>query len=271
MSNSDRLVQCPVCNYSNPVDSRFCQKCGKKFVYSCRTCRAENRLDAEFCKSCGVNLSEARFGITKQRARDWWSHLCSFPGFASIWSSKSKGYGWTEVEPLAKEINATFDPRPLPTGEPTAFLLPIADRDWCIRSAQFDATTITSGALWACTTTFVLFDFTQRRAYSLPYELLVSANQEGNRISLNTSDGKAIHFAVRVPRPSKASQVGGFLLDVAEILARPDSAARELRQQRRERDGNLYWQRVQAADSFAQSILNFFSEVINEKRKLDES
>lgn len=270
MSNLDRLVQCPACNYSNSVDSRFCQKCGKKLVYSCRACRAENRLDAEFCKSCGVKLSEAKFGITKQRAEEWWSHFTnSFPEFANMWLPE--GYGTAKVVPLARQIKEVSDPQPFPKGDRSVLWLPIADRDWCISTAQLGTTTITSGAMWACTTTFAIFDFMQRRAYSLPYELLVSANQEGDRISLNTSDGKAIHFAVRVPRPSKASQVGGFFLDVAEILARPDSAARELRQQRRERDGNLYWQRVQAADSFVQSILNFFSEVINEKRKLDES
>ena len=269
MSSSDSLTQCPACSYANPLDSKFCQKCGKKLVHSCRRCGAENLLDAEFCKSCGVKLSEAKFGITKQHADKWRSHFSSFPGAASIWASK--GYGTTKVVPLANQIMEASDPRPLPKSERTAFLLPIADRDWCIRTAQFNATTITYGAVWVCTTRFALFDFMQRRAYSVPYELLTTVNRQGDSISLNTSDGSTIHFVIRVPRPSKGSNVARFLLDVVRILGSQTAADRELISQGSKHEASEYRQRVQTADSFIASIFNFFSEIVNRKRELDQS
>jgi len=271
VSDPNQLAYCPSCSYANAADSRFCQKCGTQLIQSCLSCRAENRLDAEFCRTCGVRLSEARLGITEEGAREWWSHFWSFAGFAHIWTPS--GYGTTGFLPVARRIMDATTPRPLKKGENTPLHLVIADRDWCLRTARFDDVVIKHGMLWAARTAFAVFDFTRQDAYSVPYEDLDDAHREADVITLHISQGRVVDLQLRVPRPSKASQYRGFAWDVLNILADTaagDSTASELRSQRSDRESEEWWKKHQMADDFVASILNFFSEVINEKRKLAE-
>jgi ribosomal protein L40E len=269
MRNSELVAHCPACNYANPPDVRFCQKCGKKMILLCRRCGTENMLGAVFCKSCGVKLAEATLGIPDQRAQIWWEHFASFTGYSHMWSAK--GWATTQTLPFAKQLLDASDPRVLQKGEKTALILPIANRDWCIKTVQFKTTVITHGAVWAGTTGFAIFDFSQRLAHSVPYESLSSVKHQGDTISLATHQESAIFIAIRVPRPSQASKTAGFLLDVARILGSQSVADQELASQRSEREANEYWRRVETANAFVASVLNFFSEIIKIKNELSKS
>jgi serine/threonine protein kinase len=52
-------VGCPSCGHVNPIDMRFCQKCGgdlSSLLEKCPKCQRENRKDNEFCGGCGLDL-----------------------------------------------------------------------------------------------------------------------------------------------------------------------------------------------------------------------
>jgi protein phosphatase len=49
------MLVCPHCQFENPDDHKFCQKCGTSLTEkSCPACEAPVALDAEYCPSCGT-------------------------------------------------------------------------------------------------------------------------------------------------------------------------------------------------------------------------
>lgn len=49
-------VRCPECDSANPLDARYCFRCGANLLRRCPSCGQENLLSAEYCVSCGVTL-----------------------------------------------------------------------------------------------------------------------------------------------------------------------------------------------------------------------
>jgi len=50
-------IKCPVCDYKNPKDSKYCLNCGKKLKLTiCSNCGFENPEDAKYCGNCGTSL-----------------------------------------------------------------------------------------------------------------------------------------------------------------------------------------------------------------------
>jgi ribosomal protein L40E len=49
---------CKKCGTSNPVDSKFCNKCGSSLSLICPNCGNQNASDASFCNKCGSKLSK---------------------------------------------------------------------------------------------------------------------------------------------------------------------------------------------------------------------
>jgi len=50
---------CPKCQTANPVQTRFCRKCGHQIGNDCPNCGEMVEAVAEFCQACGVNIKEA--------------------------------------------------------------------------------------------------------------------------------------------------------------------------------------------------------------------
>ncbi len=267
MSSPAPVIHCPACNHANPPDVRFCQMCGKKTVLPCRRCRTENALGVLFCKSCGVNLAEATLGITDERAAQWWDHFCEFPGFSQIW--RSNGYGKTEVLPLAQDLLEASDPRALREDETTALFFPVADRDWCIRTVQFNTASITRGALWACTTAFAIFDFSRRIVHSVSYESLSRADRQGDAIILGVEPATTVNITFRVPRPSKAARNFWFISGIATAFSSQGAADSEAASRANVRRAQDYQEKLAAANGYAESMLRLLLEIIKIKTKLN--
>ncbi|MEG1618180.1 MAG: zinc ribbon domain-containing protein [Eubacterium sp.] len=49
-------VTCPNCHSFNPVDSKFCQRCGLKLGIECPHCNASIPADTKFCPRCGGSV-----------------------------------------------------------------------------------------------------------------------------------------------------------------------------------------------------------------------
>jgi ribosomal protein L40E len=54
---NDELV-CKKCGCSNPIDSKFCNKCGSPLSAVCPNCGNKNPSDASFCNECGTRISK---------------------------------------------------------------------------------------------------------------------------------------------------------------------------------------------------------------------
>ena len=49
-------MECPMCQFENRDDAKFCGGCGHKFETICSECGANNRVENKFCDECGCNL-----------------------------------------------------------------------------------------------------------------------------------------------------------------------------------------------------------------------
>ena len=50
-------MQCPNCQFENPVDAKFCNECGRKLELVCTQCNKTNPPGSKFCNECGHNLN----------------------------------------------------------------------------------------------------------------------------------------------------------------------------------------------------------------------
>jgi class 3 adenylate cyclase/tetratricopeptide (TPR) repeat protein len=50
-------MQCPNCQFENPVDAKFCNECGRKLELVCNQCNKTNPPGSKFCNECGHNLN----------------------------------------------------------------------------------------------------------------------------------------------------------------------------------------------------------------------
>ena len=50
-------MQCPNCQFENPVDAKFCNECGRKLELICTQCNKTNPPGSKFCNECGHNLN----------------------------------------------------------------------------------------------------------------------------------------------------------------------------------------------------------------------
>ncbi|MFP4474614.1 MAG: protein kinase domain-containing protein [Desulfatibacillaceae bacterium] len=68
---------CPECGEVNPLDTRFCQKCGRsldQLFRKCPKCGRENHNRIVFCGHCGENVPHALFALRARQAqanREW--------------------------------------------------------------------------------------------------------------------------------------------------------------------------------------------------------
>ncbi|MDM7998548.1 MAG: adenylate/guanylate cyclase domain-containing protein [Dehalococcoidia bacterium] len=53
-------MKCPVCQFENPADMRFCVECGAKLETICPNCSFANAPSFKFCGKCGQALKETR-------------------------------------------------------------------------------------------------------------------------------------------------------------------------------------------------------------------
>jgi phage FluMu protein Com len=53
-------VICPNCRTVNPIDERFCARCGDSLKVGCILCHTENPVGTIYCTNCGAHLENAR-------------------------------------------------------------------------------------------------------------------------------------------------------------------------------------------------------------------
>ena len=49
-------MECPMCQFENRAEAKFCGGCGQKFEITCSECGTHNRAENKFCDECGYNL-----------------------------------------------------------------------------------------------------------------------------------------------------------------------------------------------------------------------
>jgi class 3 adenylate cyclase/tetratricopeptide (TPR) repeat protein len=55
-----KKMQCPKCQFENPVGSKFCGGCGEKFDLTCPECGTNNPAENKFCNECGSDLKPTK-------------------------------------------------------------------------------------------------------------------------------------------------------------------------------------------------------------------
>lgn len=55
--NSSTNMICDDCGSANPLNSQFCNKCGRQLLPKCNKCRHTNPVGALFCSQCGSKLN----------------------------------------------------------------------------------------------------------------------------------------------------------------------------------------------------------------------
>jgi ribosomal protein L40E len=58
LSDRNEDLECKKCGWSNPVDSKFCNRCGSSLSAVCPNCNNKNPSDAAFCNECGTKISK---------------------------------------------------------------------------------------------------------------------------------------------------------------------------------------------------------------------
>ena len=53
-------MQCPKCQFDNPMDPKYCSECGGKLEIVCVRCNKSNPPGSKFCNACGHNLIRLR-------------------------------------------------------------------------------------------------------------------------------------------------------------------------------------------------------------------
>jgi class 3 adenylate cyclase/tetratricopeptide (TPR) repeat protein len=56
-------MQCPECQYENPLGQKFCGQCGTRLAARCPGCGASNPPGQKFCGECGTSLTSAQTGL----------------------------------------------------------------------------------------------------------------------------------------------------------------------------------------------------------------
>ena len=57
-------MRCPSCNYDNPADASFCERCGAKLELICPACDATVSPGARFCRKCGTSIGSTKAAST---------------------------------------------------------------------------------------------------------------------------------------------------------------------------------------------------------------
>ena len=57
LSDRNEDLECKKCGWSNPIDSKFCNRCGSSLSAVCPNCNNKNPSDAAFCNECGTKLA----------------------------------------------------------------------------------------------------------------------------------------------------------------------------------------------------------------------
>ena len=58
VSEKTEDLECKKCGWSNPIDSKFCNRCGTSLSTVCSNCGNKNSSDASFCNECGARIKE---------------------------------------------------------------------------------------------------------------------------------------------------------------------------------------------------------------------
>lgn len=262
------MIQCPQCGTGLSPDSSFCTRCGTNLVRICRRCGAESVRDATYCKACGTNVADAKLGISDQRAREWMNHFWQFAGYADLW--KDGGHARTTLFKSCASLADSVEPNRPSLGE-VAFALPIMAKDWCIQLVQWDADQVVNGAAYAFATALSVYDLTARYIKRMPYESLSGIARENDNVVLTTVDSIRISFRLQIPRPGKTEKAFLMLRAVTSPFAGSSAADIELAGQGFRREADEYWARMQFADAYVGSVVSFFSEILDKKRRIEMS
>jgi len=259
MGNITDSIQCYSCGASNPSDAQFCQKCGAAVpikVNKCKRCGTSNDLSATFCKKCGAKLSEARLGVTVERAEEWWDFLNTFDFFREIWSDK--GLGW-QIHNQCKIFQDTKYPDV--QWECSAFAIPIASSDWCIKLLEWRQCRITYGEILGTTTDLIIFDLPRKMGWKIPYEEIESTDFDGWTMLIALADSSMIKLHIKETGAgfAKLMIAFGFL----SVFSNQSAADREAYDQSTSRVIDDVSEKRRVGARFWESIDNFFGEVFS--------
>lgn len=259
MSESADSVQCVSCGAANSSDAQFCQKCGKPIAINtnkCKRCGSENSLEATFCKICGVKLSEARLGITKVIADEWWVFLTGFDFYNQMWADKGIGPKIHE-----KSLSLCRAQHPDIDWETTAFAIPITASDWCIKLLEWDQRRITYGEVVGTTTGLIIFDLSGNAAWEISYEEIETVDFNRWIMFIQLFNGSNIKFHIK--EASTAFAKFSIAAQFLSAFANQSAGDREASYQSTRRVVDDAKDTLSKGENFWQSIVDFFDEVFS--------
>ncbi len=85
------MLICPQCEFENPDDNKFCQRCGTSLTHkTCYECGASISWEAQECFNCGANVASV-----------WWATIWQLEKFAQPTATKAKSI---KEEPKATDF-----------------------------------------------------------------------------------------------------------------------------------------------------------------------
>lgn len=253
-------VTCNSCGESNSSNAKFCQRCGVEMpIAKCKRCGISNKFSAIYCIKCGVKLSEAKLGITDERAQEWWNILTGYTFFSSMWSKGGLG---DQIHKQCLNLSQIQYPN-IKTGK-TAFIIPITPKDWFIESLEWKEYTTNLGEILCSTSDLVIYDLLYKKVRKIPYKGVEYTDFDGWIMLIGLRDNSVIKLHIKLPshkaeKISMALSILGGLLDAtskspADTEAIDSSVRRSSDDIARDLDnGREFWE----------SISKYFSEVLS--------
>ncbi len=225
-------------------------------THKCKQCGTDNKFEAVFCKNCGVKLSEARLGVTKELANEWWDFLTGFDFYNKIWADK--GIGWKIHEKSLSLCKAKY---PEIYWETTVFAIPITSAEWCIKLLEWDQRKITYGEIVGTTTDLMIFDLSGNAGWKIAYEEIefVSFNRWTMLIELFNGSNIKFHIKEASTAFAKLSIAAQFLT----AFSNQSAGDREASNQSTRRAVDDAKDTLKIGENFWQSIVDFFDEVFS--------
>ncbi len=130
---------------------------------TCKLCGKANAARAEFCAYCGSKLTPPDHGrLTLDDAAEWSRYMKRYEFYASLWTPGGAGtrnhYKCMLMQPVSGE-------RAWPG--PPVLIIPILERDWCLRLVEWQGRKTTAGELIVGAEGLGLYDLAARQSWRI--------------------------------------------------------------------------------------------------------
>jgi class 3 adenylate cyclase/tetratricopeptide (TPR) repeat protein len=198
-------MQCELCAWDNPGDSRFCQGCGAQLAVACHACGRALEAGARFCGWCGATRQQSDFAIglggERKQATVMFVDIVGSTGLiAGLDAEDAMQRLQPVVATMAREVQRFEGTvlRTLGDGIKAAFGVPTAQEGHALRACR---------AALAIRAAVAVFSFAPRLRIGIHSgEVVASALDIGSRVE-QEAQGMTVHLASRIEQIAEAGDI----------------------------------------------------------------